>query len=157
MAALIAMAVFLVREAMPSIRHYGLFSFLTSSRWAPSEASTASTHPNPYGILQFVYGTVLTSFIAMLLAVPVAVAVGLFLTDIAPRGIRRPLIYIVDLLAAVPSVVYGFWGIFALMPQMRGVASFIEDTLGAIPGNGPVFAGPSSGPPISSPGSCSRS
>jgi phosphate transport system permease protein len=145
-AALVAMAVFLVREAMPSIRHYGLFSFLTSSRWAPSEASTASTHPNPYGILQFVYGTVLTSFIAMLLAVPVAIAVGLFLTDVAPRSIRRPLTYIVDLLAAVPSVVYGFWGIFALMPQIRPVANFTEDTLGAIPGIGPVFAGPFFGP-----------
>jgi phosphate transport system permease protein len=145
-AALVATAVFLVTEAMPAIRHYGLFSFLTSDRWAPSEASTAKSHPNPYGILQFVYGTVLTSFIAMLLAVPVAVAVGLFLTDVAPRSVRRPLIYLVDLLAAVPSVVYGFWGIFALMPAIRPVATFIEDNLGAVPGIGPVFAGPFFGP-----------
>ena len=145
-AAIVATAVFVVREAMPSIRHYGLFSFLTSDRWAPSEASPARSHPNPYGILQFVYGTVLTSFIAMLLAVPVAVAVGLFLTDVAPRAVRRPLTYIVDLLAAVPSVVYGFWGIFALMPAIRPVANFIEDTLGSVPGIGPVFAGPFFGP-----------
>ncbi len=144
--ALVATAVFLVHEAWPSIRHYGFFSFLTSSRWAPSEATTASSDPNPYGILQFVYGTVMTSFIALILAVPIAVTVGLFLTDVAPRRIRQPLTYLVDLLAAIPSVVYGFWGIFALIPASHPLANFITDTLGPIPGVGAVFAGPFFGP-----------
>jgi len=139
---LAATAVFLVGQAWPALRHYGIFSFLSSDRWAPSDATLASSRPNPYGILQFIYGTVLTSVIAMLIAVPVAVAVGLFITQIAPAWLRRPLSYIVDLLAAVPSVVYGFWGIFALIPALHPVVNFLISTLGNAPGIGTVFAGP---------------
>ncbi len=98
-------------------------------------------------MLQFVYGTVLTSFIAMLLAVPVAVGLALYITDVAPLRLRKPLAYMVDLFAAVPSVVYGFWGIFALLagaasdrrfPRVRGWVR--------IPVIGAVFAGPFFGP-----------
>jgi phosphate transport system permease protein len=142
----VATAVFLVREAWPALSHYGPSSFVTSSRWAPSEAIATVSHPNPYGILQFVYGTVLTSVIAMLLAVPTAVAIALYITDVAPRRLRRPLAYTVDLFAAVPSVVYGFWGIFALIPAIRPIANDLSSALSGVPVIGAVFAGPFFGP-----------
>jgi phosphate transport system permease protein len=141
-AVLAAIAFFLVQQAWPALGHYGVLSFLGSDRWAPSDATTAGAHPNPYGIVQFIYGTVLTSVIGMVIALPVAVAVGLFITQIAPAWLRRPLSYIVDLLAAVPSVVYGFWGIFALLPALHPIANFLISTLGNVPGIGPAFAGP---------------
>ena len=93
-------------------------------------------------MLQFVYGTVLTSVIAMLLAVPVAVGLALYITDVAPVRLRRPLAYVVDLFAAVPSVVYGFWGIFALLPVLHPIADHLTSWLGGIPVVGKVFAGP---------------
>lgn len=141
-AAIAAIAVFLVIQAWPALRQYGVGGFLTSQRWAPSEAASDGAARNPYGILQFVYGTVLTSLIAMVIAVIVAVAVALFITNIAPRWLRRPLSYLVDLLAAIPSVVYGFWGIFALLPALKPIGTWLTDTLGAVPGIGPFFAGP---------------
>ena len=97
-------------------------------------------------MLQFVYGTVLTSFIAMLLAVPVAVGLALYITDVAPVRLRKPLAYIVDLFAAVPSVVYGFWGIFALLPALHPIADKLSSWLDGVPVIGAVFAGPFFGP-----------
>jgi phosphate transport system permease protein len=144
--AFVATAFFLVKQAWPGLSHYGIFSFLSSTRWAPSESATASASVNPYGVLQFVYGTVLTSFIAMLLAVPVAVGLALYITDVAPVRLRRPLAYLVDLFAAVPSVVYGFWGIFALLPALHPIADNLSSWLGGIPVVGAVFAGPFFGP-----------
>lgn len=139
---LAATAVFLVVQALPAMTHYGFFSFLGSSRWAPSEATTKAGATNPYGILQFIYGTVVTSVIAMVLAVPTAVAVALYITDVAPKWLRLPLSYVVDLLAAIPSVVFGFWGIFALIPALRPVGTFLTTALGPIPVIGAIFAGP---------------
>jgi phosphate transport system permease protein len=136
---LLCTAAFLIDQGWPALRHYGFFSFLTS---APSDATPTSTHPNPYGILQFVYGTAVTSLIGMVIALPVAVAVALFITEVAPAWMRRPLSYAVDLLAAIPSVVYGFWGIFALLPALHPIVNFLISTLGRIPGIGAVFAGP---------------
>jgi phosphate transport system permease protein len=141
-AVLIATAVFLVGKAWPALHHYGFFSFLSSQRWAPSEAKTGSVGVNPYGILQFIYGTLLTAVIGMLIAVPTAVAIALFITDVAPRRLRTPLSYLVDLLAAIPSVVYGFWGIFALIPAIKPVGNAVTDAVGKVPVIGPVFAGP---------------
>jgi phosphate transport system permease protein len=146
LAAFAATVFFLVKEAWPSLSHYGVFSFLDSTRWAPSEAVPTATHPNPYGVMQFVYGTVLTSMIAMLLAVPVAVGLALYITDVAPQRLRKPLAYVVDLFAAVPSVVYGFWGIFALLPVLHPIADHLTSWLGGIPVIGKVFAGPFFGP-----------
>ena len=142
----VATAFFLVREAWPALSHYGTLSFLTSSRWAPSEAASSTAGANPYGVLQFVYGTVLTSVIAMLLAVPVAVGLALYITDVAPMPLRKPLAYVVDLFAAVPSVVYGFWGIFALMPAIHPIADDLSSWLGSVPLIGGAFAGPFFGP-----------
>ncbi|MGI5243139.1 phosphate ABC transporter permease subunit PstC [Dactylosporangium sp. CA-139066] len=139
---LVGTALFLLVQAWPALVHYGPFGFLGSTRWAPSEALPNEADPNPYGILQFVYGSVLTSVIAMLIAVPVAVSVALYITDVAPAWLRRPVSYLVDLLAAIPSVVYGFWGIFALIPAIRPVGQFLADTLGPIPVIGVAFTGP---------------
>jgi phosphate transport system permease protein len=136
------MLLFLINESRPAMAHYGFFSFLGSSRWAPSEASVASTSPNPYGIVQFVYGTALTSMIAMLIAVPMSVGVALFITEIAPRRLRRLLSGLVDLLAAVPSVVYGFWGIFALIPALRPIGNFLQRDVAKLPVIGFFFKGP---------------
>lgn len=141
-----ATAVFLIIQGAPALRQYGIGSFLGSDRWAPSEATPTSHRPNPYGILPFIYGTVLTSVIAMLIAVSVAVAVALFITDLAPLWLRRPLSALADLLAAIPSVVYGFWGIFALLPALAPIGTTLSTTLGGLPVIGPVFAGPFFGP-----------
>lgn len=138
---LVTTAGFIIDQALPAVRHYGVVSFLTGSRWAPSDATSKGTH-NPYGILQFVYGTVLTSFIGMLIAVPAAVAIALYITDIAPKRVRKPLSWLIDLLAAIPSVVYGFWGIFALIPALKPIGTAINNSIGKIPVIGPIFAGP---------------
>jgi phosphate transport system permease protein len=138
---LIATAVFLVAEAWPSLSHYGWLSFLSSDRWAPSEAVSNQSRPNPYGIVQFIAGTLTTSVIALLIAVPVSVAVALYITNLAPRVLRGPLSSLVDLLAAIPSVVYGFWGVFALLPALGPIGKALTD-LSGIPVVGAVFRGP---------------
>jgi phosphate transport system permease protein len=135
-------AVFLVQKAWPALGHYGFLSFLGTDRWAPSDATARSAHPNPYGITQFMYGTAVTSLIGMLIALPVSVTVALFITEVAPAWLRRPMSYVVDLLAAIPSVVYGFWGIFALIPALHPVVNFLTSTLGRVPVIGAAFAGP---------------
>ncbi len=140
--ALAAMTAFVVSKASPALRHYGVGSFVGSARWAPSNATAHSTQPNPYGILQFIYGTAVTSLIGMVIALPVSVAVALYITDVAPQPLRRPLTYLTDLLASIPSVVYGFWGIFALIPALYPIVNFLTSTLGTVPGFGVVFAGP---------------
>jgi phosphate transport system permease protein len=144
LALLAAMFTFLVVQAWPSLWHYGPQSFLVSTRWAPSEAATSSG--NPYGILQFVYGTAVTSVVALLIAVPVAVAIALFVNFFAPVRLRRPVSYLIDLLAAIPSVVYGFWGIFALIPTIRPVVGSATAWLGNLPLLGGFLAGPYFGP-----------
>ncbi len=139
--ALAGTALYLILEAWPALTHYGLWSFFTSDRWAPSEATAESRHPNPYGILQFIVGTLLTSAIAMLMAVPVSVALGLYITDVAPARLRRVLSSLVDLLAAIPSVVYGFWGVFALLPVLTPIGKSLTH-LSVIPLIGGIFRGP---------------
>jgi len=139
---LAGMIVFLVLQSLPAMQHYGFFSFITSARWAPSEADPALTSPNPYGILQFIYGTLLTSLIGMIIAVPLAVGVALVITEVATERFRRPLSSLIDLLAAVPSVVYGFWGLIVFIPAIKPVVDFLAGTLGKVPGIGVAFSGP---------------
>jgi phosphate transport system permease protein len=136
------MAMFLAVQAWPALAHYGFLSSLGSIRWAPSEASADSMSPNPYGVAQFVYGSAVTATVARAIAVPLSVAVALFLTEVAPPPVRRTLAHVVDLLAAIPSVVYGFWAIFALIPALRPVGALLDGTLGRVPVVGRVFAGP---------------
>jgi phosphate transport system permease protein len=139
---LAGMTAFLLVQAWPALTQYGAGSSLGTVRWAPSEASGDAEQPNPYGVAQFVYGSVVTAALAMVMAVPVSVAVALYLTEIGPVAARRPLAHVVDLLAAIPSVVYGFWAVFALIPVLRPVGGFLASTAGRLPVVGGLLAGP---------------
>ncbi|MDQ4134497.1 MAG: phosphate ABC transporter permease subunit PstC [Actinomycetota bacterium] len=132
--ALIAVAT--TREAWPAFSHEGL-RFFTSTRWAPSEGV--------FGSLPFVYGTLVTSAIALVLAVPVSVGIALFLSDVAPPRLRRPVSSLVDLLAAIPSVVYGLWGIIVLAPFLADFYDWVSDVVAGVPVLSTLFTGPSTG------------
>ncbi len=119
--------------ALPVFRAEGL-SFVTGSEWLPSRGV--------FGILPFIYGTLVTSAIALVIAVPVSVGVSLYLTEVAPAWLRGPVGYAVDLLAAVPSVVYGLWGVFVLLPLFLQPAA---EALASVVGFLPIFAPPASG------------
>lgn len=101
-------------QALPAFRQEGI-GFLTSDRWVPSQ--------DIFGALPFVYGTMVISAIAVLFAVPVSVGIALFLSELAPRRLRRPVVYLIDLLAAVPSVVFGLWGLLVLTQSSPGGGS----------------------------------
>ena len=124
------MVIELARAGSLSITTFGL-SFLTSSKWDPVHQQ--------FGAWPFIYGTVLSSLIALAIAVPVSIGLAIFLSDLAPLRLRKPLGFLVELLAAIPSVVYGFWGIFVLVPLLREtVEPLLIKYLGAIP----FFEGP---------------
>ena len=108
----------------------------TSRRW--------SVPDRVYGAGAFVFGTVLTSLIAVVLSVPVSIGIALFVTQVVPARLRRPIVYLVDLLAVIPSVVFGLWGISFLAPKIVGVYRWMHDHLGGIPVLGRLF-GPASG------------
>jgi phosphate transport system permease protein len=112
-----------------AIRKFG-FGFLVSRAWNPSRGE--------FGALPFVYGTVVSSLIALLISVPLSLGVAVFLVEQAPRRLSRPLTFLVELLAAIPSVVYGLWGIFVLAPFLR---VWIETPLQKQFGWLPVFQG----------------
>ena len=119
----------------PAIRQFG-FGFLTSSDWDPVKGN--------FGAAAAIFGTLITSILALVIATPLALGVAIFLSEFAPRWLRQPLAFFVDLLAAIPSVVYGLWGIFVLVPLLRQyVIPFLRDTLhlSVIP----LFSGPSWG------------
>ncbi|MEU0374079.1 phosphate ABC transporter permease subunit PstC [Streptomyces sp. NPDC006283] len=99
-------------------------NFLTSSEWNPAGS------PPVFGIAVLAFGTVVSSVIAMVIAVPVAVGIALFISHYAPRKIAAPLAYVVDLLAAVPSIIYGLWGAIFLVPYLDGLNSWLNDYLG---------------------------
>ena len=118
-----------VDGAWPSMRHFG-FSFLWTSEWNPVT--------NQFGALQFVLGTLITSFAAVILATPLSIAIGLFLSELAPRAIRGPVGTLIEMLAAVPSVVVGLWGILVMAPW---VARHVEPALASAFGFVPFFGG----------------
>ncbi|MEP6633320.1 MAG: phosphate ABC transporter permease subunit PstC [Luteimonas sp.] len=110
-------------------------SFFYSSEWNPVE--------NKYGALAPIYGTIVTAVIAMLIAVPISFGIALFLTEVAPRWLRGPVGTAIELLAGIPSIIYGMWGLFVLVPVMTEyVTPWINDHLGTIPGLGVFFRGP---------------
>jgi phosphate transport system permease protein len=126
----------LVLGAWPAIREYGL-SFLWRSEWDPVE--------DKYGGLVMIYGTLSTSIIALLIAVPVSFGIALFLTELSPGWLRRPLGVAIELLAAVPSIVYGMWGLLVFGPIL---ARFVQQPLQALLGNVPVLGALVSGAPV---------
>ncbi|GED86132.1 phosphate ABC transporter permease subunit PstC [Streptomyces sp. NPDC091412] len=118
-----AIAVFLTYRASLAIsKDHG--NFLTTFEW------NTSLQPPVFGIAVLAFGTVVSSIIAMVIAVPVAVAIALFLTHYAPRRLSGPIAYVVDLLAAVPSIVYGLWGALMLVPHLDGLFGWLNDYLG---------------------------
>jgi phosphate transport system permease protein len=131
---LLAVLVSLVIGSMPTLRSFGL-RFLWDQSWNPVK--------DLFGALPAVYGTLVTSAIAMLVAVPVGLGVALFLTELCPPWAKRPIGVLVELLAAIPSIIYGIWGLFILAPVLQlTVQPFLVDVLGPIPILGALFAGP---------------
>lgn len=129
-------AVTMTSKSMPALRAMGA-DFFTSKRWSvPDEV---------YGAFSFIFGTLMTATIAIVLAIPVAIGIALFVTQIAPGWLRKPMVYTVDLLAVVPSVVFGLWGISFLAPKMVGFYRWVHDTFGGIPLVGRVFGPAASG------------
>jgi phosphate transport system permease protein len=126
--------------ARPALKTFGL-SFYWTSDWDPVNES--------YGALSFIWGTLVTSLLALCLAVPVSLGTALFLTELAPRWLRKPVGFLVEMLAAIPSVVYGIWGVFTLAPFVR---TYIQPALGNTLGFLPFFKGPPFGIGIFSAG-----
>ncbi len=126
---LAAMAIQMTRASASSLRRFGL-GFVTSTSWDPVR--------DLFGALPFIYGTVASSLLALLVAVPVSMGVSIYLAELAPGWVRQPLGFVVELLAAIPSVVYGLWGIFVLAPWLRDV---VEPGLARTGGFLPFFRG----------------
>jgi phosphate transport system permease protein len=124
------MVIQLARTSQLSLAKFGL-SFLTSTKWDPVHLE--------FGAWPFIYGTVVSSLLALVIAVPVSIGLAIFLSDLAPSRLRKPLGFLVELLAAIPSVVYGFWGIFILVPLLR---ESVEPTIIKYLGSIPFFEGP---------------
>ena len=124
-AILLWIAVEVLIQALPAIREFGL-GFLTSSAWNPVEDN--------YGALPMIYGTVVSSAIALLFAVPLGIGTAVFLSeDFIPKPIRMTLVFMVELIAAIPSVVYGLWGIFVLIPLLQPIGNWLHNTFGWLP------------------------
>jgi phosphate transport system permease protein len=124
----------LVYGSWPALRTFGV-SFLYEEVWNPVTEK--------FGAIAPIYGTVLTSVIAMLIAVPVGLFIALFLTELCPIWLRRPIGIAIELLAGIPSIIYGIWGLFVFAPFLQQTLQpFLIDTLGEVPGIGSLFAGP---------------
>jgi phosphate ABC transporter permease protein PstC len=136
-AILLLIAFFFIRltdEARPVFAKYGVLDFVFSNEWVPSQGA--------YGALPLIVGTLITSGIALLIGVPVAVASALYITELAPKRVKQPLTILVELLAAVPSVVYGLWGVFVLIPKLKPAEEWFGRTFDFIPFVSPDVAGP---------------
>lgn len=124
-------------DALPVFASQGVWQFLTGTTWDPGVSRTEITGTYQAGV--FLYGTLLTSAIAVVLAVPVSVGIALFLSEVAGPRVRGPLIALIDLLAAIPSVIYGLWGLHFFAPTvLKPIAQALSGALGAVP----TFAGP---------------
>lgn len=126
--ALLGILVSLLIEAWPALRSYGP-GFLTGTKWSPAD--------DVYGAVIAIYGTLVTSVIALAIAVPISFGIAMFLTESCPQALRRPLGTAIELLAGVPSIIYGFWGLFVLAPLLQ---TYVQPLL--ISTGLPLFAGP---------------
>jgi phosphate transport system permease protein len=136
LAILLAILASLTISAWPAISKYG-FGFLTSTNWDPVKED--------FGGLVMIYGTLMTSLIALIIAVPISFGIAVFLTELAPAWLKRPLGTAVELLAAVPSIVYGMWGLLVFGPVL---ATHVQLPLQALFGGVPYFGALVSGPPV---------
>src|SRR5467141_2015573 len=130
-------AFFFVRlyvEASPAFQKFGFFGFIFTNNWDVSREM--------FGALPLLVGTLITSGVALLIGVPVAVAAALFVSELCPRRFRGALTIVLELLAAVPSVVYGLWGVFVLIPNLQGFENWVARTFDFIPFIGGPVRGP---------------
>jgi phosphate transport system permease protein len=124
----------LVQGSLPALSTYG-FRFLVDETWNPVTEK--------FGAIAPIYGTIVTSFIAMLIAVPVGLFIAMFLTELCPMWLRRPISIAIELLAGIPSIIYGIWGLFVFAPFLQQyVQPFLINVFGPIPGLSSLFAGP---------------
>ena len=128
----VGIAVVLWQQSLLSIRAFG-FSFWTSSAWDPVAGD--------FGAFPFIWGTLYSSILALAISTPVAIGIAVFLSDICPYWLRSPLIFLTELLAAIPSIVYGLWGIFVLVPMVRALQESLPEWVRAMP----MFSGPTVG------------
>lgn len=119
----------LIRQSWPSIQKFGL-GFWLGRMWDPVSGE--------FGALPFIWGTLYSSILALLIATPISLGIAIFISDLSPRALRQPLVFITELLAAIPSVVYGLWGIFVLVPAVRALEIAIPEPLRGLP----LFSGP---------------
>jgi len=119
----------LARQSMLSVQKFGL-GFWTSSTWDPVAGE--------FGALPFIWGTLYSSVLALAIATPIAIGIAVFITELCPPWLRQPLVFLTELLAAIPSIVYGLWGIFVLVPAVRWFQTSLPDSLRALP----IFTGP---------------
>ncbi len=133
---LLAIVLVITIQAWPAIQTFGL-GFLTSSTWNPVAGRES------FGALPVIYGTLVSALISLLIAVPLGLGTAIFLSEnFIPLKFRTPLVFLVELLAAIPSVVYGLWGIFVLIPLIKPLGNWLHDNLGFIP----LFGTPPAGP-----------
>src|SRR6516165_9010553 len=124
----------LVWGSLPALRAFGI-SFLYEEVWNPVTEK--------FGAIAPIYGTIVTSLIAMLIAVPVGLLIAFFLTELCPQWLRRPIGIAIELLAGIPSIIYGIWGLFMFAPVLQATLQpFLINTLGNVPWIGSLFAGP---------------
>src|SRR3954463_11162267 len=122
----------LTRQSMLSINTFGL-SFWRTEIWDPVAGE--------FGALPFIWGTLYSSILALALATPIALGIAVFISELCPNWLRQPLVFLTELLAAIPSIVYGLWGIFVLVPAVRALESSTPDVLKQLP----LFSGPPMG------------
>lgn len=131
---LLGIVALLIVDSLPAMQRYG-FAFITTSEWDPVFEK--------FGAAAYIFGTVVSSLIALIIATPVSVGCALFVAEYAPPWLRTPVSFVIELLAAIPSIIYGLWGFFVLAPIMRGaVEPFLKDVIGPIPVVGALFGGP---------------
>jgi phosphate ABC transporter permease protein PstC len=124
----------LIGESNTALSKFGVFGFVFDNDWDVSRSH--------FGALPLVVGTVITSCVALVIGVPIAVAIALYVTELCPRRARAPVTVLVELLAAVPSVVYGLWGFFVLVPKLKPAEQWFADTFSFLPFVGGNVAGP---------------
>jgi len=124
-----AIGMVLTVESMPSIRRFG-WNFWRTGLWDPVAGE--------FGALPFIWGTLYSSGLALVLATPVALGIAIFISELSPAALRQPLVFLTELLAAIPSIVYGLWGIFVLVPAVRAFQVALPDSLRELP----IFSGP---------------
>ena len=125
----IAIGIQLTNESALSLQKFG-FSFWRTSNWDPVAGE--------FGALPFIWGTLYSSVLALLIAAPISLGIAVFISELCPARLRAPLIFLTELLAAIPSIVYGLWGIFVLVPAVRSAEASLPESLRSIP----LFSGP---------------